>query len=364
MRLGRIIGGMRTTIVFALFLLACGSKPKQRDSKTTAPPATAVPRGKAETALVPATPSEAKSGFTDLAVHDVIFHMSDATRLKVKWLRAKMYATKTNVNPSFDETDSFRLDVQEGLLGMALSDLEALVNGGALKGASLKNVKLRRHGRQLSITGTLHKLVPLPVQILADLSASPDGRAVRLHLQKLSVMRMPVKGLLETLHLHAADLFDPKNARGIVVDGNNIDLDLNALLPPPHTTGKLTDVRIWTTGDLMEYYGSPRTEAYRVKQWRNFMRLRGGTVNFGKLTMRNTDLLLVDTSQDDWLNFDVTHYQQQLVNGQTHITPQAGLEIFIPDISKIPRTVANRNISLEWMKNRNVTPPADVLPEP
>ncbi len=355
----------RALASFSLLLLACGSKPpQQRTVSTTAQPAAPPSQNIAEQTLAPTGPGNAGNGYTDLAVHDVIFQTSAAAKLKVKWLQARMYPTKQNVNPSFDEPDSFRLEVQEGLLGMALSDMESLVNSGALKGSSLKNVKLSPVGRQLRITGTLHKVLPLPVQILADVSASPNGKSVRMHLQKISLLKVPMKGLLKALHVQTADLFDPKNSSGVTVSGDNIDLDLNGMLPPPRTEGKLTDVRIWKNGDLMEYYGTPRTDAYHIQQWRNFMRLRGGTVNFGKLTMHNTDLLLVDTSQADWLNFDVAHYQEQLVNGQTHITPEAGLQIFIPDISKIPKTQANRNISLQWMKNRNVTPPSDVITEP
>jgi hypothetical protein len=357
---------MRTRLLFVfLLLLECCSKPSQQQTRAVATSAPAESKkSKVDAALAPPAANSDDLGYTDLAVHDVIFHTTSAATLRVKWLRARMYPTKKGTYPSFDDTNSFRLEVQEGLIGMNLNDLQTLVNGGALKGSSLKNVKIAPAGRQLKISGTLHKVVPLPVQILADISASPDGKSVRLHLQKISVMKMPVKGLLEKLHIQTADLFDPNNSPGVSVSGDNVDLDLNELLPPPHTLGRLTDVRIWKTGDLMEYYGTPRPDAYRIKQWRNFMRLRGGTVNFGKLTMHNTDLLLVDTSQSDWLNFDVVHYQEQLVNGQTHITPEAGLEIFVPDINKIPRTEANRQISLQWMKNRNVNPPPDITTQP
>jgi hypothetical protein len=43
------------------------------------------------------------------------------------------------------------------------------------------------------------------------------------------------------------------------------------------------------------------------------------------------------------------------------MTPQAGLQIFMPDIDKVPKTKANQDISLEWAKNRTLPPPPDVL---
>ncbi|MGH7866334.1 MAG: hypothetical protein ACREP9_01590, partial [Candidatus Dormibacteraceae bacterium] len=114
-------------------------------------------------------------------------------------------------------------------------------------------------------------------------------------------------------------------------------------------------------GNLVEVYGTAKPDVTRVKDWRNFIRLRGGTLDFGKLTMHNVDIVMIDISNDAWFKFDLAHYEEQLVNGYTHITPQAGLQIFMPDIDKIPPSKANRSISLQWVKNRNISPPAAAL---
>ena len=126
--------------------------------------------------------------------------------------------------------------------------------------------------------------------------------------------------------------------------------------------GQLTSVRI-VNPDLEEVYGSARDEVTRVEQWRNFLRLREGTIDFGKLTMRHVDLIMIDVSGDAWFDLDLTHYQEQLVNGYTRMTPTAGLQIFMPDLSTIPRNKSNQNIGIQWMKNRNLPPPPDVTPK-
>jgi hypothetical protein len=48
------------------------------------------------------------------------------------------------------------------------------------------------------------------------------------------------------------------------------------------------------------------------------------------------------------------------VNGYTRMTPQAGLQIFMPDLDTIPHDKPNQNINMEWLKNRNTPPPADL----
>jgi hypothetical protein len=45
------------------------------------------------------------------------------------------------------------------------------------------------------------------------------------------------------------------------------------------------------------------------------------------------------------------------------MTPEAGLQIFMPDLDQIPHTKENQTISMEWLKNRNVAPPSDVTPK-
>jgi hypothetical protein len=76
--------------------------------------------------------------------------------------------------------------------------------------------------------------------------------------------------------------------------------------------------------------------------------------------MHHVDLIMIDLSNDAWFDLDLAHYQEQLVNGYTRMTPQAGLQIFMPDLDELPHTKTNHDISMEWLKNRNVAPPADV----
>jgi hypothetical protein len=194
--------------------------------------------------------------------------------------------------------------------------------------------------------------------LVGTIAVAPANR-IQLHVTRLSVLKMPVKALLGEFHLSLSSLFSPGNISGIEVSGNDIFFDPVKLLPPPHIRGELTGVRI-VNPDVEETYGNAQEDVTRVAQWRNFLQLRGGTIDFGKLTMHHVDLIMVDLSNDAWFDLDLTHYQEQLVNGYTRMTPEAGLQIFMPDLDTIPKTMQNQNISMEWLKNRNVAPPADI----
>ena len=215
---------------------------------------------------------------------------------------------------------------------MSLADLTGALNSGLLKGSPLENVSLKPYGKQIKLNGTLHKGLSLPFEMICDVGVAPDGR-IRVHIAKLRVLKIPVKGLLGALRLKASDLVDPKGAKGVQVEGDDLYFDPEQILPEPRERGKLTDVHIAPkTGDIVEIYGPARPEVIEVKQWRNFIRLLGGTLEFGKLTMQNVDIVMIDISKDNWFNFDFDNYQAQMVNGYTRMTPQAGLQIFMPDI--------------------------------
>jgi hypothetical protein len=308
-------------------------------------------------AAIPGTSDLSDSAPTNVYAHNLKLRKGPGFRIYVRWLRGQMVRMKRDVNPSFDDPDSFVLDVKTGVIRTNVGDLANFLNQ-AVVNSPLKNVTLSGDGDQIKLRGTLHKILPLPIEMIATIAIAP-GNGIQLHVTKLSLLKIPFKGLLGGFHITISSLFHPGDIPGIQVSGNDILFDTQKLLPPPHIRGQLTSVRI-VNPDVEEIYGNARDDVTQVAQWRNFLQLRDGTVDFGKLTMRHVDLIMVDLSNDAWFDLDLAHYQEQLVNGYTRMTPQAGLQIFMPDLDKIPHDKANQNISMEWLKNRNAPPPPEI----
>jgi hypothetical protein len=302
--------------------------------------------------------AESESAPTNVYAHNLMLRKGPDFRFYVRWLRGRMTRSRPNVNPTFDDPESFSLDIKTGVLRANIGDISHFLNAGGLGNSPLKNVNLSGDGNQIKLSGTLHKIVPLPIELIGNLAAVPDN-LIQIHVTKLNVLKIPFKAVLGGLHIALSDLFPSQPAAGIRVSGSDIFLDTQKLLPPPHIRGQLTNVRI-VNPDLEEIYGNAERDVQRVEQWRNFLRLSGGTIDFGKLTMHHVDLIMIDISKDAWFDLDLNHYQDQLVNGYTRMTPQAGLQIFMPDLSQIPHNKATENISMEWLKNRNIAPPADI----
>ena len=320
----------------------------------SAPSASSLPEPRSGS-LTPAIANA--SAVTNVYAHNLMLQKGPGFRVYVRWLRGEIVRTQRNVNPSFDEPESFVLDVKTGVIHTNVGDLTNFLND-ALTKSPLTNVALSGDGDRIRMRGTLHKVVPLPVEITGNIGVAPGNR-VRLQVTNLSVLKIPFKGLLGDVHLTVASLFH-SGIPGIEVSGNDIFFDPVKLLPPPHIRGELTSVRI-VNPDIEEVYGNATEDVEKVAQWRNFLQFRGGTLDFGKLTMHDVDVIMVDLSNDAWFDLDLAHYQEQIVNGYTRMTPQAGLQIFMPDLGTLPKTSQNQEISLEWLKNRNVAPPRDII---
>ncbi|HMH12317.1 MAG TPA: hypothetical protein VK578_04350 [Edaphobacter sp.] len=321
-------------------------------SKNSAPQITAVPSTSS------AKPTN-DSTTTTVYAHNLVLLKGPVFRVYIRWLRGEMVRTHPETNPSFDDPESFLFLIQKGVIHANLGDIGNFLNASTQSSFPLKNVTITGEGNNLKMSGTLHKGVPLPVEMLATVSSTSDGR-IHLSVTKISALKIPVKALLGGLHIDIKDIMGADPMPGVEVSGNDLFFDTTKLLPPPHIRGHPTSVTL-AKPDLVLVYGNSDTDEAKLAQWHNFLRLSGGTVDFGKLTMRNADLTLIDASDDAWFNLDLVNYQAQLVNGFSRITPKSGLEIFMPNLdgrNKKP----SASITLNWLQNRNLALPPGVPP--
>jgi hypothetical protein len=295
---------------------------------------------------------------TQVYAHNLLLRKGPTFRIYIRWIRGEMLRTRQQVNPSFDDPDSFVLEIQKGIIHANIGDISNYLNASLPSNAPFKNISIQPEGDQLKLHGTVHKILPLPVELTGTLSPTPDGR-VQFHVTKLNVLKIPLKGLLGDFHVQLADLVQSSNIPGVQILGNDIVFDTKTLLPPPHIHGQLTQVRVMPP-DIEVIYGNANADDSQLPQWHNFLRLRGGTLDFGKLTMHHVDLTMIDASKDAWFDLDLVNYQAQLVNGYTRMTAQAGLEIFMPDLDELDPKKASQAITLEWLKNRDRSLPSDV----
>jgi hypothetical protein len=61
----------------------------------------------------------------------------------------------------------------------------------------------------------------------------------------------------------------------------------------------------------------------------------GNQLRFGKLTMADADMTLIDMNPEDPFDFDLDHYKDQLVPGYSKFTATFGLRVYMKDFAKV-----------------------------
>jgi hypothetical protein len=182
-------------------------------------------------------------------------------------------------------------------------------------------------------------VLALPFEIRARLSVTPDGR-IRIHPVRTEILGLHVDKLMKGLGLSLEEIVNLSKAKGASVNGNDIFLSPNSILPPPEIEGKLTAVRVDGDQVVMTYGSAVPAARLAVPDpaAANYMYYRGGTLRFGKLVMLDADMFITELDPQDAFRFDLDRYQPQLVAGYSRTLKSGGLEVWMRDIDKIRGT--------------------------
>jgi hypothetical protein len=178
--------------------------------------------------------------------------------------------------------------------------------------------------------------------MVGTIGPTADGR-IRIHPTQMKVAHLPVKGLLKLFGIDMAKLINTRATRGVTVDDNDIILDPARMLPPPQMSGRITAVHV--RGDeIVQIFGTEAPAPATERPRSNFMAYRGGILRFGKLTMTDVDMQLIDADPTDPFDFFPDHYNDQLVAGYSKTTVSGGLRVYMPDYNKISKPLQPRGL--------------------
>jgi hypothetical protein len=266
-------------------------------------------------------------------MRNLVFHIGRGVELRVDELVGHLVST-TGSPPVFDDVRSYRIDIESARVAMTPQSLTNLLNNHvfAAPNAPIKKLTIDIEGDELVQTGVLKKKVDVPFTMRAAIGATEDGR-IRIHPVSLKAAGFLSKRVLDFFGLRLDRLVKVDRATGVAVDGEDLLLDPERLLPPPAIHGRVTAAWI-ENGVVIEQFGSAQRKPPPEPDGRfaNYMYYRGGTLRFGKLTMVDADLLLVDTNQKDAFDFSPAEYDKQLIAGYSKNTAAHGLIVYMPDL--------------------------------
>ena len=275
---------------------------------------------------------------------NVDLHVTADITLRIRHLRGRFDPVSRAQMPLLDDKHSYVVAIDSGEIALDMPSLNALMTRTLGQGRSnVEKVRISTDNEnRLRQQGVLDKGIKVPFDVKGGIEATQDGR-IRIHAAAVRGFGLPVHPLMKLLSIEMDDLLKVKPGIGITVENDDLILDPQQLVPPPLIRGKVTAVQV-ADGILVQQFGSgERQRLSPLPISRNYIYWRGNELQFGKLTMTDTDLELVDQDQDDPFDFSIDHWNDQLVAGYSKTMPNRGLKAHMPDFNDLRRNPAGKN---------------------
>jgi hypothetical protein len=279
--------------------------------------------------------NDKQEGAVRAQMRNVMFHLSDTVVVEIRSLNGELVPLGKNEFPNLDVKDSFDLRINTAEIAIDSSNLANVLNSYvfARPNSPLTDLSIRIEKGRLDVKGKLHDKGDLPFETEGILIPTADGK-LRLHSTKIKAMHVSVKGLMDLFGVDLGSLIKEGKVPGVQAQEDDLVLDLQQILPPPHIEGKVISVRI--EGDrIIQMFGGSDAQPVKNIRTGNYMAYKNNRLRFGKLLMNDVDLVLIDMDPNDPLDFFLDHYKEQLAAGYAKITPDSGLRVFIKDFNKL-----------------------------
>jgi hypothetical protein len=285
----------------------------------------------------PPSPSPGRQP-VEVEMSNVDLHVTADVTLRVRHLRGRFEPAGRADMPYLEDKLSYVVAIDSGEIALDMASLNALMTTTLGQGRSnVEKLRISTDDQsRLRQQGVLKKGIKVPFDVKGGVEAMPDGR-IKMHAAAVRGFGLPMNPLMKLLRMEMDDLVKVQPGHGVTVDNNDLILDPQQLVPPPLIRGKVTSVRV-ADGAMVQTFGTgERQRLSPPAVSKNFIYWRGGRLQFGKLTMTDTDLELVDEDQNDPFDFSIDHWNDQLVAGYSKNTPNRGLKAHMPDYNDLKR---------------------------
>lgn len=305
-------------ILLAMFLTACGNSP-----------ATTV-KDKLD---FPEDGSPAKGSVTQFYTKNVMYRIDEDIVVGLPDMDADMLVKRPNQPLIPGNLDDFVINVHSGHFVIDDKSMSAIFNKFAFgyEGSPLSDLKVTSLDGRVSLTGTLHKGLPIPFAMEGTLAPNGQGQLV-LHPEVMKSAGIPVKGIMDVLGMEMANLINSRSA-GVKIDGNKIIIYPDKLLPPPTIKGFAVAAQVQPGRTIMVFDDKVRRPYPEVPEAaaKNYLLMWGGNVLINNHLILNAKVQEIDDTPQDPMWVYLPLYREQLQAG--YVVADHGLTIaYIPDI--------------------------------
>jgi hypothetical protein len=286
------------------------------------------------------TPQQHTDASVRVTLRNIKYRFAENVSVQIKNLTGALIPVGDSKMPTFDDKESFKVRIDSAEIAIGYQDLANLLNQFvfARPGSPLSGVSVTTGEKgHLKVKGRLKDKGNIPFETQGELVPTPDGK-LRLHAEKVKALKIPVRGLMDAFGIEIDNLIKSGKVPGVNTEQNDLIFDLEQMLPAPHVEGKVTNVRVEPNAIVQTFStdGKSANDNNSAPKFPgNYIALRGNNVQFGKLTMEDCDIVLMDMTPADPLDFFLDHYKEQVAGGYTKISASFLIRAYIKDYEKL-----------------------------
>jgi len=268
---------------------------------------------------VPGNKSQLDAQNSILKINDEKFNLN----INLPHLQAELI-DKTPHDPlNFKDVASFDMNIKNGVLSLKDAELSSVVKS-LLKDETdlIKDINFNfQPGNNAEVNLKVKKGLNFNIKINGKLSAQPVNNMVRFTPDKISVNKIPVQGLLKLFKLEVGELVKVGNPNGsFFTSGDSIYFGPTKFVSNPKIDREIHDVRtgigtisILLGKDSSNYQNTPLYGS------NNYLRLRGGNVDFNGFNLQDADVALLDGTPNDPFDIENDPSQKVISKGRVAI---------------------------------------------
>ncbi|MBO9540696.1 hypothetical protein J7643_08920 [bacterium] len=318
--LKRAMKGIGALALLTLLLAGCGQAPATTGGNRQFP-------GPGDDDSTP------RGGITQFYTRNVVYRVDEDIVVGMPDLIADLQVKRPNQPLIPANKEDFVVNIHTGNLVIEDAAMTAIFNKYVFnyEGSPLSDLKIANKDGKVTMSGTMHKGIPLPFWMEGSLSPNGAGQLI-LKPESVKSAGIPVKGIMDVMGLEMAKLINSK-AAGVKIDGNNIVIYPDKLLPPPAINGFVTGARVENGRVVMIFDDKVRRPYPDVAepQAKNYLLMWGGAVLINNHLILDAKLQMIDTTPQDPMKFYMPVYREQLAAG--YVVADRGYTIaYVPDV--------------------------------
>ena len=289
-------------------------------------------------------PSPGSTASTATEMRQLRLHVLEDVTMEVHYLEGRTVSLRPDLPVVLDDKESFWIDVESAETFVDYESLSRLMNeyvfafsGAPVSGLEISQEEDADQKDLVELKGHLTAALGTPFEIEGRPEVTPEG-GLRIRTTDIQAMDIEVEGLLDLLGVEAEDLIPSLEERGVGIEGNDVILLLDRLMPPPRISGRATSVQVTPEGLILRL-GDERSGGSSGVSSGNYLYYQGGTIRIGRMTMTDADLLILDQEPNDPFEFSADRLNEQLQAGYAKLQPDGGLVMHVPDLGTTGKPV-------------------------